>query len=485
MAQKSIKKNTVFNALKTVSSIIFPLITFPYISRVILPENVGKVNFGLSIVSYFNLIASLGITTYAIRECSAVREDKKKLCDTASQIWSINIITTVVAYVLLAVTLLSCHKLENYRMLIVIQSLSIVFTALGADWLNQAMEDFKFITIRTVAFQFISIALMFIFVHKPEDYMKYAAISLVSSSGASVVNIWYRRRYCNVRFTRDIEWQKHFAPIMYLFVMILAQTIFNSVDSTMLGLMHGDHEVGIYSTAHKIMNLINQVVASLVWVVMPRMSYYFSENNYDEINKLLRKILNFYLTIGLPCAIGTIMMSEDMIVLIAGREYVGAAPVLRVMMVGFIFSLYGGNFLGNSILLPSKQEKYYMIACCVMAVFNVIANYILIPRLSAVGAAITTALCSVLMLIILELRKDKKIIIANKVNLWGGPVLGCAFITLVCFLCRAITSPWIRFVTTIVLSVVVYFIAQIIFKNSLIVEITNKLENRAIKSGHR
>ena len=177
MTEKSIKRNTVYNAIKTLSSIIFPLITFPYISRVLLTENSGKIDFGLSIVSYFSLIASLGITTYAIRECSAVREEKNKLSYVASQLWSINIITTVVAYIALTVTLLCYRKLDNYRTLIIIQSLSILATTLGADWLNSAMEDFKYITIRTVAFQFFSLLLMLIFVHKPEDYMKYAVIT--------------------------------------------------------------------------------------------------------------------------------------------------------------------------------------------------------------------------------------------------------------------------------------------------------------------
>ena len=176
MAEKSIKRNTVYNAIKTLSSIIFPLITFPYISRVLLPENVGKINFGLSIVSYFTLIATLGITTYAVRECSAVRDDKEKLSDIASQIFSINIVTTIIAYVALAVTLLAYNKLENYRLLIVIQSLTIAATTLGADWLNTAMEDFRYITVRTVAFQFVSLVLMFVFVHKPEHYMRYAVI---------------------------------------------------------------------------------------------------------------------------------------------------------------------------------------------------------------------------------------------------------------------------------------------------------------------
>ena len=293
MTQKSLKKNSIYSILKTGSSILFPLITFPYISRVLLTENVGKINFGLSIVSYFSLIASLGITTYAIRECSTVREDRKKLSDIASQIWSINIITTLFAYFALSITLLCYRKLDNYRILIIIQSISILANTLGADWLNSAMEDFRYITLRTVAFQFISLMLMLIYVQKPEDYMKYAVISLISSAGASITNVWYRRRYCRVRFTKDIDWKRHFAPIMYLFVMILAQTIFNSVDSTMLGLMHGDHEVGIYSAAHKINNIINQVVGSLLWVIMPRMSYYFAERKYDEINILLRKILGF------------------------------------------------------------------------------------------------------------------------------------------------------------------------------------------------
>ena len=115
MVQKSLKKNTVFNAIKTFSSIIFPLITFPYISRTLLTENVGKIHFGLSIISYFTLIASLGITTYAIRECAAVRDDRNKLSQVSSQIFSINIITTAVAYLLLALTLIFYSKLENYK----------------------------------------------------------------------------------------------------------------------------------------------------------------------------------------------------------------------------------------------------------------------------------------------------------------------------------------------------------------------------------
>lgn len=478
MTQKSIKKNSIYSILKTGSSILFPLITFPYISRVLLTENVGKINFGLSIVSYFNLIASLGITTYAIRECSAARDNKERLSKMASQIWSINIITTIIAYIALAITLIFYQKLDNYRTLIIIQSLSILATTLGADWLNSAMEDFKYITLRTVAFQIISIVLMFIFVHKPEDYMRYAVISLVSSAGANITNMWYRRRYCKVRFTSEIDWQRHFAPIMYLFVMILAQTIFNSVDSTMLGLFHGDHEVGIYSAAHKITRIVNETIGALLWVIMPRMSYYFAEKKYDDVNKLLRKVLGFNFFLGLPCAVGCCVIAEDVIRVVAGDAFIEAAPALQILMIGFIFSLVGGNFLGNAILLPSKQEKYYMIVCCITAVINVIGNYIFIPLWGAKAAAGTTAMCSLTIMVLLLFKVDKHVKVKKIGKLIIGPLVGSVGICLVCIICRSINNLWIRIFVSVLCSASLYGLLLLAFKNELVLDILDGLKKR-------
>ena len=179
----NIKLNAILNVIKTISSILFPLITFPYASRILLPENIGKVNFASSYISYFTLIATLGITTYAIRECSIVRNDKKLLSQKASEIYSINLVTTIIAYILLVSSLFAFRFLDTYRTLIIIHSTVILCTTLGADWLNTAMEDFTYITIRTVLFQIISIMLMFVFVKTKEDYVRYAWIIIFSSSG--------------------------------------------------------------------------------------------------------------------------------------------------------------------------------------------------------------------------------------------------------------------------------------------------------------
>ena len=479
MSEKSIKVNSILNVIKTISSIIFPLITFPYISRVLQPENVGKVNFGSSFVSYFSLIASLGITTYAIRECSAARGDKKKLGEKASQIFSINVCTTIVAYVLLGLSLIFFRKLDSYRTLIIIQSTAILFTTWGADWLNSAMEDFKFITIRSIGFQFISLILMFILVHQPDDYYKYAAITVLSSCGANITNILYRRKYCTVRFTKDMHWREHFTPILLLFVMILAQTIFSNADTTMLGLMKGDFEVGIYSTAYKIKNIIVQVVASLCWVVMPRMSYYFVDGDWDKINTMLKKVLSVMVTIGFPCVAGCVVLSSEIIQIVAGQQYSAASLPLVILMLSFIVDIFGGSFLGNMVCLPAKQEKVFMEACYFAAVVNVVLNYILIPYGGASAAAFTSGISAIVIFVWLFVKKDKRVKLNYIWEVCKGPLIGSLLIVLFCLgMKQFISSLLILPLVCVLGSVFIYSLTQLAMKNELIIEVLNTIVRR-------
>ena len=177
----------------------------------------------------------------------------------------------------------------------------------------------------------------------------------------------------------------------------------------MLGLIKGDYEVGIYSTATKITNVISQVVTSLAWVVMPRMSSYFAEGDYDKINKLLRKVFGVLVFVGLPCIVGTISLSKEIVLIIGGESYSASAMSLSILMVSFGFCLIGGSFLGNMVLLPSKKEHIYMFVCCIATAVNVILNIFLIPIWGAAAAAGTTAFCSLLIMVLLIASKDKRI----------------------------------------------------------------------------
>lgn len=167
MSNNLVRKNTVLNIIKSICTVVFPLITFPYISRTLLADGVGKINFGNSVVSYFFLFASLGVATYALKECAQNRNRREDLSKTASEIFSINMTSTILSYVVLVLLLVFARPLHNYRFLIVIQSTGILFNTLGAEWINSAMEDFTYITLRSIFFQGLSIVLMFIFVHRP------------------------------------------------------------------------------------------------------------------------------------------------------------------------------------------------------------------------------------------------------------------------------------------------------------------------------
>ena len=457
-----VRKNSIYSLLKAFSQVVFPLITFPYISRVLHAENVGKVNFANSIISYVSLAASLGITTYAVRECSKIKDDKKKLENMVGQIISLNMVTTFIAYIGLALALLAVKPLENYREMIIILSTTVLFTTLGADWLNTAMEDFKYITVRTFLFQLVSIVAMLLFVRKPEDYMRYAAITVVASSGASITNMVYRRKFCK---TLNIDWKRHLPPILLLFVMLLAQTIYCNSDITILGIIKGNYEVGLYSTSVKIYNLVNSTIASIAWVVMPQMTKNFNEGNYDEINKLFRYAFNFVVILGLPCVVGINILCPEMIEIIAGKEYLGATGSLHILSIALAISLIGG-LIGNVLLLPAMEEKTCLIACVISAMANIILNLLFIPKYGITAAAATTAVSELISLCIAISRVDKKIkLIACRKDL-AGPALGVVLIILIGKGVAIVTENlWTKTVLTILLSILGYFIVLILTRN--------------------
>ena len=211
----SVKMNAVLNVIKTISSIVFPLITFPYISRVLTVESIGAYNFGVSIVNYFILLAGLGISTYAIREGTQYRDDNKKMEKFSSEIFTINMISTIVAYILLVCCVLFVPKIHSYAVIIIVLGIEILFTTLGVNWLCNIYEDFLYITLRTIAFQTISLLALFIFVKETQDLLKYIIIVVFASSGANLLNFFYiRKRYVKFGLVSSIT--KHIKPIMII-----------------------------------------------------------------------------------------------------------------------------------------------------------------------------------------------------------------------------------------------------------------------------
>ncbi len=476
MKQSNVQKNTIYNVIKSASAILFPLISFPYASRVLLTDGIGRVNFGNSVVSYVTLIASLGISTYAIRECAKVRDHKEKLEQTASQLFFINIATTLLAYLLLTLVLIFAEPLHDYRSLIILQSSCVIFTTIGMDWLNTAMEDFRFITIRTVVFQLLSLLAMFLFVKGPEDYMLYALISVLASSGANLTNLAYRRRFCRIQFPKTLDLRRHLPPILLLFSLILSQTVYVNSSTTILGLIRGDTEVGLYTTATKIYTIVNTMVASVAFVVMPQLSYLFAQENTEGINKLLRYGLGFIVTLGLPCIVGINVLCEEIIYVLAGEAYLAATPALHILTISLAASFIGG-FIGNLILIPSGKEIISLLVSILSAVLSIVLNLLLIPRLGFIAAAMTTAIAEIVGMVISFFAIDKTHIrLENLRKLILPPVIGCLLIIAAAITVKLLIYNYmLRTLLTVAISVVLYLATLLLMKHDFTLNMVRKV----------
>lgn len=424
MSNINIKQNSIFNILKILSTAVFPLVTFPYVTRVLGVENVGRINFGESLISYINLLASLGISSYAIRECAKVKDNKNALSKIGSELFSINLLATIFAYIILFSILFFSTSIVEYRKLLMIQSLSVLLLTLGADWLNTAMEDLRYVSVRTFFFQIIAIVLMFIFVRKPEDYYRYAVIMLVSSSLGNLVNIFYRAKYCNLHFTFHIELKKHFLPICFMFSSLISQIIYTNSDIIMIKFFHDENHVGIYSVSVKIYNIVNMFVASINIVILPKLSGFFKEKNYSEANKILRFGLNFIVVLGLPCIVALNLLASRIIELIAGKDFISGSLSLHTLTIALAFSFVGG-FFGSGVLIASGKEKIGLISSAVGAVSNLTLNFIFIPKYGITAAAATTAVSEFFAMCIVLAYMDKNVHINSIYELFIKPIIAC------------------------------------------------------------
>lgn len=472
-------KNGLLNAIKTLCSILFPLITVPYVTRVLGAENLGKYNFANSIINYYALFASLGISTYAVRECSKVRTEGIKLNKIASELFSFNICTMFVSCIMLFITIIVYSRLEPYRLLISVLAINIPLSVIGMEWINMAMERFGYITLRTVVFQILSLLAMFLVVRSPEDYIKYAVISVCALGGANILNYFYIKRFCTISFTYRLNLKKHIKPILLVFSLLVAQSIMANLDITMLGLLVNDKAVGLYSMSVNMYVTIERVISSIAIVLLPQMAMLYQESDYEKISDLLKKVWNFIYAFSIPFVVGLIFLSKEILGCICGEEFIPAATSLSILAVAMFINLLGGSFWGNIVLLPSGREGQFMVACIVSAICNAISNYFCIPAWGINGAAVTTTISVAVVYFVCRLKKDKRI----KIEISGrdivGPLVGGTLIALVCCGVKLFVSNyWLRIFYSVIYSAVVYLIVLCCFKNEIVTMLGSRIRKR-------
>lgn len=389
MKQKSIKLNFIMNAILQISAFIFPLITFPYVSRILGPSGTGNVSFATSIVTYFALFAQLGIPTYGIRATARVRDDKKLLSKTVQEIFIINAVMCVLAYFVFFVVLNLVPKMYNDKVLFIIISSTILFNSVGMDWLYKGLEKYTYITFVSITFKFLALILMFVCVHHKSDYVIYGAISIFAASASNICNLVNIHKLIYIKPIFNYEFTKHFRPIMIFFAMSCATTIYTNLDTVMLGFMKDNVEVGYYNAAIKIKNVLLGVVTSLGTVLLPRASYYIENNMYSEFKRIAGKALNFVVLISFPLCLYFILFAKEGVLFLSGDAYTEAILPMQILMPTLIF-IGLTNIMGIQMLIPLGREKVVLYSEIAGAIVDLVINTILIPIMASSGAAIGT-----------------------------------------------------------------------------------------------
>ena len=398
MRKKSLGVNALLNGLRSALNLIFPLITFPYVSRVLSVDGMGIYNFSNTYVNYFVLIAGLGVATYAVREGAKYRDNKEQISEFASQIFTINMVSTLIAYLLLIGSLLIFSNLRNYVTCILVFSLQLFFTTIGTEWLYTIYEEYQYITIRSIVFKIISIVLLFLLVHSSNDYLWYAAITVFAGVGSNILNYIHAKSFCKIKFVRDTNWKYHLKPILTIFASSVAVTIYVYSDNTILGLMKNDYAVGIYSTSVKIYQIAQSLLSAVLTVTIPRLAMLWGQRRRREYNDVLTRVINTLGVLVLPASVGLLMLSREVVLIIAGPKFLPSVNSLRIITWAIIFSIFSWIF-SDCVLIPAKREKRVLQNTLITAVINIVLNFILIPTMSYDGTSLSTVLAELSVMI--------------------------------------------------------------------------------------
>lgn len=476
--KKSLKINSVLNALKGMMSVIFPLITFPYISKILGVTNIGKYNFAASIINYFLLIAALGIKTYAVREGARLRKSKEEFSEFANQIFTINLISTIIAYILFFFSLTLIPKFADFKTILLILSIQILFATIGVEWIYIIFEDFLYITILSIVSHIVSLALLFLLVHTSSDLNIYVGIVMFASVGTNIFNYIYCKKYCSLKIVRDIRWKAHLKPIMILFAMQIATTIYISSDTTILGFMCNDNVVGIYSVSTKIYSIIKTILSSIIIVSIPRLASLLDKENKKEFNFVAKDIYSTLLTVVVPAIVGIIILRKQIILIISDESYMAATTSLSILCIALLYCL-GAWFWGQCILVPMKMESFVFKSTLVSAVINIVLNFILIPAWAENAAAFTTLIAEAVAFLVQWYKGRKYVEFTGMWKLYLKVAIGCFAIVLVAVLCKPLEASLLVYTLSVIaVSIIAYGATQILLKNESVYSIMDIIKKK-------
>jgi len=471
-----IKKNFAYNSILTISGYIFPLLTFPYVSRVLGVTNVGICNFMDSVINYFILFSMMGIGVTGIREVAKNKNDRKSLSNVFSSLLTLNAIATIIILIILILVTCFVPKLREHWQLMCVGGVKVLFNLFLIEWFFKGLEEFRYITIRSLIIKVSFVLSVFIFVRKADDYKIYFTLMCLLVVVNAICNWFYRRKFILFDI-HNITLKNYYKPFLMIGTYMLLTSMYTSFNVAFLGFVGGETEVGYYTTATKLYTIILSLFTAFTSVMLPRMSALVSEGNIERVKNLTSKSFDILFCFSFPLIIWSVIFAPEIIRILAGTGYEGAILPMRIV-VPLVLIIGLEQILVLQILMPFRADKYILINSIIGALVGIIANLLLVNRFLSVGSSIVWILseCAVLIsaaYFVWKLIRIKLPVKSFIVNF----VYGIAFFVICLVIRYYIANYWGMVISAFICGVLALALQIFISKNTLVINII-RLRNK-------
>lgn len=390
-------KNILFNASYYLLNVLFPLLTFPYVSRVLGVEGMGSANLVISTATYFSTLASLGIPIYGIREVAKSKDDKKKLNYVVSELLCLNFIGVVVCFILYVIVIQSIPIMKNNSYLYIIASINIILSFFQVDWLFQGLEKFKILAVRSFITKVLAIFLVYSLVTDSGDTSIYIITNVIALSLGNIFNLVTMLKLVKLEYL-NLNISKHIKPIIYFSATRLMSTVYTLLDSVILGILTSNYYVGLYSIAIRMIRVITTLISSVTTVFFAETSR-LADNDKEKYNGICNSLFSFLMLITIPTVIYTNIFAKELLELFAGQEFNEGVYTLKILSI-LIFISIVTNFIGVQILYSKGKEKNVLISLAIGAAVCIISNLLLVPTYHQNGSAVSAVLSELSILLV-------------------------------------------------------------------------------------
>lgn len=473
---KSLAQNSLYNILYKCSNLIFPLIISAYASRILMAEGIGKVSSAQNIVTYFTLLAALGLPTYGTKVVAALGETRDSRSKVFSELFCINAVSTVICTIVYYSMIYYIPYFQQRLELFVVCGLAIVFNIINVDWFYQGREEYGYIMLRSFIVKLVSLMAVFIFVKSIDDYIVYAAILTLSKVANNIFNIIHLRKYAYFTLN-EINIFQHIKPVLVLLVASIAIEIYTLADTTMLTFIHGETIVGYYATARKGIDVIRTMMVAVCAVFLPRLSYYYKNQQIALFDELVNKGIEILTFMSVPATIGVILTADYFIPLLFGNDFIEAIRTTQILSFSLITVAFS-NFFGYQVLVTVGKEKQMMFSTIIGAVVNIVLNFVLIFSLKHNGVAIASAVTE-LCVALYQIWAVRNIIhFKISRQFFASVCLGTGVMIVVVMLCKRLIHGLLTgLILSIPMGMIVYMWITFISGNKISREIFSKIKS--------